>query len=199
MGHLDGAAVDPVACAGFLLLAFIASGAAQTAWFASARSAFFAVPLDGGRCIRGRRIFGANKTIRGFVVMVPATATAFALIAAGIRLNDPAMHGLWQMTIVSYGLLGAWAAIGFMAGELPNSFLKRQLDIAPGFAPTHRAMLIVQFLADRLDSGVGMLAAVSLAVPTPWLTWGAVLLIGPAIHWAFSLVMFRLGLKPRAA
>jgi hypothetical protein len=29
--------------------------------------------------------------------------------------------------------------------------------------------------------------------------WIYVLLIGPAIHWSFSLVLFRLGLKQRAA
>ena len=28
--------------------------------------------------------------------------------------------------------MGAWCALGFMLGELPNSFVKRQLDIAPG-------------------------------------------------------------------
>jgi hypothetical protein len=57
----------------------------------------------------------------------------------------------------------------------------------------------VQFAGDRLDSGIGMLAAVSLAVPTPALTWVYVLLLGPAIHWSFSFVLFRLGLKQRAA
>jgi hypothetical protein len=44
-----------------------------------------------------------------------------------------------------------------------------------------------------------MLAAVSLVVPTPWTTWAVVLLVGPAIHWSFSVVMFRLGIKPRPA
>jgi hypothetical protein len=33
----------------------------------------------------------------------------------------------------------------------------------------------------------------------PWLTWAYVLLVGPLVHWSFSVVMFRLGLKQRAA
>lgn len=199
MGHLAPMTVDPMACACFLLLAFITSGAAQTAWFATPRSHVFAMPLDGGRTCRGRRICGANKTARGFIVMVPATAAAFAALAACARLHGPEMLGLWPLSIPSYALLGGWAAFGFMAGELPNSFVKRQLDIPPGYAPRHPVAVIGQFLVDRLDSGIGMLVAVSLAVTTPWLTWAAVLLAGPVIHWSFSVVMFRLGLKPRAA
>jgi len=29
--------------------------------------------------------------------------------------------------------------------------------------------------------------------------WAVVLMAGPAIHWAFSVLMFRLGIKPRPA
>ena len=189
--------LDPLACALFLLAAFTLAGLAQTAWFAAPVSRSFSVPLDGGSRIRGRRLFGDNKTARGFIVMVPATAAAFALLAA--VAGDPAAAGLWVLPTPSYAWLGAWAAIGFMAGELPNSFLKRQVDIPPGDAPRSRTWTAVQFIADRLDSGVGMLTAISLVVPTSPRTWGYVLLIGPVIHWSFSVVLFRLGLKRRAA
>jgi hypothetical protein len=77
--------------------------------------------------------------------------------------------------------------------------VKRQLDIAPGAATFQRVGTVVQFVADRLDSGVGLLLGMSLMVPVPWQTCGVVLIVGPAIHWTFSVVMFRLGLKARAA
>ncbi len=82
---------------------------------------------------------------------------------------------------------------------LPNSLVKRQLNIAPGDAPRGRVRTAVQFIIDRLDSGIGMLAAVSLAVHAPAMVWLYVLLFGPAIPWSFSLVLFRLGVKQRAA
>ena len=189
--------LDPDACALFLLAGFTLAGVAQTAWFATPWSHAVALPLDGGLTVRGRRLFGANKTTRGFIVMVPAAAAAFAALSAAA--GDPAGAGLWPLSPAGYALLGAWAAFGFMAGELPNSFAKRQLDIAPGDAPRSRPGAGLQFLVDRLDSGIGMLLAVSLAVPTPALVWLYVLLIGPAIHWSFSIVLFRLGLKQRAA
>ena len=187
--------VDPLGCAIFLLAAFTLAGAAHTAWLASAASRRFAQPLDAKLTFRGRRLFGANKTVKGFVVMVPAAAAAFAILAAAA----PASAGLWELSLPAYAAFGALAGFGFMAGELPNSFVKRQLDIPPGLSAAGPIAALLQFTVDRLDSGLGMLAVVSAAVPTPWTTWAIVLLAGPAIHWTFSLVMFRLGLKARPA
>lgn len=188
---------DPLACAWFLLAAFTAAGVAQTAWFAAPASRLFAVPLDAGMTWRGARVFGENKTTRGFVIMIPAAAAVFA--AQSAMLAPPEAAGLWPLSVAGYAGLGAWAGFGFMAGELPNSFIKRRLGITPGTAAQTSFGTACQFAADRLDSGVGMLLAVSLVVPVPWPTWAAVLAIGPAIHWSFSLVMFHLGLKQRAA
>ena len=190
-------ALDPVACGWFLLLAFVLAGTAQTAWFTSPISRRFGQPLDAGLTLRGRRLFGKNKTARGFVVMVPASAACFALVAA--LTGDPAALGLWPLPIQGYALAGAFAGFGFMAGELPNSFVKRQLDVAPGDAPRAPLASACQFAVDRLDSGIGMLLALSLIVAVPWRTVAVVLIAGPFIHWTFSVAMFRLGLKPRPA
>ena len=187
--------VDPIACGLFLLAAFTLAGIAQTWWFATPISRRFAQPLDGGRRWRGRRVFGDHKTIRGFVAMVPGSAAAFALLGTAA----PPSVGLWPLSPLEYATLGALAGFGFMAGELPNSFLKRQLDIPPGAAATTSPATALQFAVDRLDSGLGMLTVLSLAVPTPWRTWALVLTVGPFIHWSFSVLMFRLGLKARPA
>jgi len=189
--------LSAAACAWFLLGAFVLAGMAQTAWFATPLSRRFSFPIDGGATCRGSRVFGANKTLRGFVVMVPAAGVSFAVLAAWI--GDPVRAGLWPLTIAGYAGLGACAGVGFMAGELPNSFMKRQLGIRPGASPHSRLAAAAHFVADRLDSGIGMLIAVSLIVTTPAMTWLLVLLVGPSIHWAFSVLMFHLGLKARPA
>ena len=190
-------ALDPVACGLFLLFAFVIAGTAQTAWFRSPVSHRFAQPLDAGLTLRGRRLFGENKTLRGFVVMVPASAASFALLAA--LAGDPATLGLWPLSVAGYAVAGAFAGFGFMAGELPNSFFKRQLDIAPGEAPRGPLESACQFAVDRLDSGIGMLLALSLVVAVHRRTVAVVLIAGPFIHWTFSVLMFRLGLKARPA
>jgi CDP-2,3-bis-(O-geranylgeranyl)-sn-glycerol synthase len=191
--------LDPGACALFLMATFVLSGIAQVTWLASPVSHAFAVPIDRGRTFRGRRLLGDNKTLRGFLVMVPASACAFVLVSQIAMGGNPEAFGLWRLTGLQYALLGAWAGLGFMLGELPNSFVKRQLDIEPGRLTTNRAAAVWQLAADRVDSGLGMLIAIALVVPLPWQTWGLVLLLGWSLHWGFSVLLFRLDVKPRAA
>jgi CDP-diglyceride synthetase len=190
---------DPFLCAIFLIVAFVLAGLLHSAWLRSPISRRFTIPIDGGAHFRGRRIFGENKTVRGFVVMIPAAALTFVVLAAVARTSPDVASSLWPLSVGGYAALGAWAALGFMLGELPNSFVKRQLDIAPGEAARGRVSAVVGFVVDRLDSIVGMLAAVTIAVPTPWATWLWVLVLGPAIHWAFSVLLYRIGVKARPA
>jgi len=192
--------LDPLSCALFLTVAFIVAGLAHSAWLRTPASRRLLLPIDGGARFRGKRVFGENKTVRGFVVMVPAAAASFALFHGVVSRVSPTIAGdLWRLDTVGYAALGAWAGLGFMLGELPNSFLKRQLDVAPGMAPPSRAGTAVVFVVDRVDSIIGMLVAISLVVPTPRMTWVYVLLIGPGIHLAFSALLYRIGVKARPA
>jgi hypothetical protein len=87
------------------------------------------VPLDGGAAPGGKRLLGDNKTVRGALAMAGGT---FAATLALHRLDWyrrrlPA--NLCHAGALRHGaLLGAAVVIG----ELPNSVLKRRLDIAPG-------------------------------------------------------------------
>ena len=75
------------------------------------------------------KAFGANKTVRGALVMSGGTLAATAALhrlprlprapATELRAAGPLRHG---------ALLGAAVVLG----ELPNSALKRRLGIAPG-------------------------------------------------------------------
>jgi hypothetical protein len=194
------AAPDAAACAVFLIAAFSLAGLAQSAWLRSRTSNRFAVPLDGGATLRGRRIFGANKTWKGLVVMVPAVGIAFWSLAAGLALARPiTLASLWPLSPAGFFLLGCWAGLGFMLGELPNSLVKRQLDIAPGTPPASAAGRFVCFIVDRTDSVLGALLALTLVVRVPWLTWVGILLAGPLVHWLFNVLLVLLGVKSKAA
>jgi len=191
---------DPLITALYLTVAFVLAGFAQAAWLRTRLSWRLMTPIDGGRRFRGRRLFGDNKTVRGFVVLVPATAIAFALTAATIAWWNPDVAAsLWPLSAREFAALGALAGFGFMAGELPNSFVKRQLAIAPGQAPRGGLAATLSFIADRTDSILGMLIALSCAVPVPAMTWVYLLIIGPGFHLAFSALLFRLGVKARPA
>ena len=185
--------LDPFGCATFLVVAFTLSGGAQALWLGSDLSRRWAWPLDGRRTFRNRRVFGDNKTARG-LVLIPATALAFFMLAMTWR-----GAGLWPLNPLQYAGLGALAGAGCIVGELPNSFIKRQVGIAPGGAATGPLARPLFFVVDRLDSTMGVVTAVGLAVPIPAATVAWVLLSGVALHFALSVVTFRLGGKARAA
>lgn len=189
---------DPLACALFIVGALSIAGFMHSAWLRAPVSRRLMMPLDGGRSLRGRRIFGENKTVRGFVVMVPGAALAFWALSRIVLFAGMPPDALWPLSAAGFAALGAWAGLGFMLGELPNSFVKRQLGVAAGEAPRSGSMRLLSFVVDRVDSIIGMLAAVSLAAPTPWMTWVWVLVIGPIVHLGFSTLLFRLGVKARA-
>jgi len=191
------AELDAIALAAFLLVAFACAGACQAVWLSAPLSRRFDTPLDGGRTFRGHRLLGDNKTLRGFIVMVPATAAGFALAAAAWPGGVGA--GLWPLSSVEYALLGSWAGLGFMAGELPNSFLKRQLDVEPGAAATGRFLGPLFAITDRLDSVIGAMVALACVVSVPPGTWLLVAVAGPALHGIFSAAIFHLGGKARWA
>ena len=188
--------VDPFGCAMFLVVSFVIAGCAQSLWLGSTTSRRFGWPIDRGVTFRGRRLLGDNKTARGFLVMPLATGLSFFLVSMATAGRVP---GLWSLRPHQYAALGLLAGVGFMAGELPNSFVKRQLGIAPGTAATGLFLRPAFFLVDRLDSVIGALAALALAVSMPPLAVLYVLTVGPVLHGAFSVVMFRLGGKERAA
>src|SRR5438034_7806461 len=141
--------LNPGTCTAFLLAAFTLAGFFQTAWLAMPASQRFAVPLDGGLTFRGRRVFGDNKMVRGFLVMAPATAVSFALLAALLSNSPAGLAGLWLLSPANYALLGTWAGLGFMAGELPNAVIKPQLGIAPGRGADGRGARPFFFMLDR--------------------------------------------------
>lgn len=189
---------DAIDQAAFILISMSAAGVVHILWLRTILSRRFGCPVDGGLRFRGRRLFGDNKQLRGFMVLPPAAAISF-MILGGARESLPGFFadGLWQQSTGQYALLGLFCGFAFMLAELPNSFIKRQLDISPGQAPAGRCLKPVILLVDRFDSVIGVLLVVSLLVPVSLATWLWVLLLGPVLHAVFSLGLHALGIKER--
>jgi CDP-2,3-bis-(O-geranylgeranyl)-sn-glycerol synthase len=186
--------VAPLDVALFILAAFTLAGVCQTMWLASWAMPALGAPLDRGATLRGRRLLGDHKTLRGFVVMVPATGAAFALLHTVARASGAAGE-LWPYTTATYFAVGLAAGAGFMAGELPNSFVKRQLGIPPGAeasGPFSRRLFRV---VDRIDSVTGALLVLTLLVGVPVETWIVLAIGGPLVHGLFSAATTMVGGK----
>jgi CDP-2,3-bis-(O-geranylgeranyl)-sn-glycerol synthase len=130
-------------------------------------------PIDFGKSLPdGRRIFGANKTIRGF--------------ASGVIIGT--IVGLFESRIIAQSLfwVAVLASIGALLGDLAGAFLKRRLKIEPG-----RPLPGV----DQLDFVAGALVLVSLFFPVSLGAALILLLVTPPIHFLANLGAYALGLK----
>jgi CDP-2,3-bis-(O-geranylgeranyl)-sn-glycerol synthase len=113
------------------------------------------LPIDGGTTFRGKRVFGDNKTWRGALVTI-TTMTITAWVLAQVHaccLQLPTLVPLAATHPVAWGLL---LGCGYIAGELPNSFVKRQIGIGPGRGGEGLTGRIC-WVVDQLDSLAGML------------------------------------------
>ncbi|MBL58026.1 MAG: hypothetical protein CMP61_12640 [Flavobacteriales bacterium] len=92
-----------------------------------------------------KRLFGENKTWRGFIWIVGVNS--LLIIPIGCALG-------WMYSFIKLGLLGAAFGFVYVIFELPNSFLKRRLGIQAGKSSTKYKWLFM-FL-DKSDSALGV-------------------------------------------
>ncbi len=190
--------MNPLSCAIFVVVAFIPAGLAHSLWLRSRWAARCRIPIDRGRTWRGRRLLGDNKTWAGFIVLPPMTGLTFGLLRWLTDVfSEDWRAGLWPLSVGEYALLGCWTGLGFMVGELPNSFVKRQCGVAPGATPARWPIRVFCFLIDRIDSLAGAFLAQALVVPVGIVYALYLLLVGPGLHWLFSVLLFYLGVKGR--
>jgi CDP-2,3-bis-(O-geranylgeranyl)-sn-glycerol synthase len=119
----------------------------------------------------GKRIFGDNKTFRGF----------FFGLAIGILV------GLMECVLFHFPILfSILTPLGALSGDLAGAFLKRRLGIAPG------GLLPI---VDQVDFVVG---ALLFAIPLGIVNWElavTVLLITPPIHLFTNFLAYKMKLK----
>jgi|SRR5208282_54038 len=119
----------------------------------------------------GKRIFGNNKTFRGF----------FVGLAIGIAV------GLMEVAVFNFPVLFALLIpLGALLGDLTGAFIKRRIGIAPG------GLLPI---VDQVDFVIG---AVVFSIPLAIINWEVavtVLLITPPIHLFTNFLAYKMKLK----
>lgn len=83
------------------------------------------IPIDGGKKLLGKRIFGDNKTVGGFIGGVAYGGIIGLLILAAVYL-------MFGVVITDNVLLPWYLSFLGMSGDLLGSFIKRRLNLEPG-------------------------------------------------------------------
>jgi len=132
-------------------------------------------PLDFGKnFFDGKRIFGKNKTFRGFFFGW--------LIGILVGIVEGLVFGFATYSV----LFSVLTPLGALLGDLTGAFIKRRLSIAPGgLLP----------LVDQVDFVVGALVFSLPLMLVGWELAVAVLLITPPIHLFTNFLAYKLKLK----
>jgi CDP-archaeol synthase len=160
--------------------------------------AFLCRPIDRGRKFRGKRIFGDNKTYRGVVVVSLGTVLGFGLQSLLFhRLASVRSVELFDYAFFKSVTLGGAVGVAAMLSELPNSFIKRRFEIAPGRAAKGWKAVIF-YVYDQIDFLLGAWLALAVVVPV---TVGRVLFSAGLLlvaHQLMSSAGYALGMRRTA-
>lgn len=187
----------------YTMLPVILGGVGNMIWVKTPYWRAAQKPMDAGRHWRdGKRLFGDNKTWKGFWGMVVLTAmstTAFQWLA----LQFPATESWSIVPLTTFrwpagGLLvGALWGLAYVLFELPNSFVKRRIGIAPG---SNASGLTGHFfkLIDQIDSVIGCVLVMPLFSPITWEQGLALIVLATVIHLIVNVLLYLVGLKGQA-
>jgi len=141
-------------------------------------------PIDRGKLFRdGRPIFGAGKTIRGFVA-----GLIVGSIVGVLQGVVAVLQGVVTGQAYIYVMRGLLLALGALVGDLLGSFIKRRLDIPRGGAAP---------VLDQLGFVVFALLFASPVMLPGWEVTLTILIITPPIHLATNFVGYKLGFKSK--
>lgn len=137
------------------------------------------------------RLFGANKTLRGLVLM--AVFCAAGVLCSHYFQDLLGLKSVFLTAWTSNLALGLLLGVGYCLGELPNSWYKRRLGIPPGQSlPDHR---FVPLITDHVDSLVGCLVVYGFFLVLNFMTAACMILLGPVIHILINLGLYALGFR----
>ncbi|MBI2426938.1 MAG: CDP-archaeol synthase [Candidatus Kerfeldbacteria bacterium] len=144
-----------------------------------------AIPIDGRRVFRGKRIFGDHKTVRGYVFGI--LGAIIVVLGQAVLMRVEAFENI---SLLDYSeqplLIGFLIGFGVLAGDSVKSFFKRQRGIAPGVSWKPW---------DQLDSVIGGVVALSFTHVLPWQVYVLIALLGFLLHIATRRIGYWIGVN----
>ncbi|UPQ86247.1 CDP-archaeol synthase [Ignavigranum ruoffiae] len=157
-------------------------------------------PLDGNRTFSDQEpIFGRNKTYKGFIGMMVITALCQGLWGALLAYLPLAeslnLYYRNQSNRLSYNLLlGGLLGFAYVLFELPNSFLKRRLQILPG-KHARSDWFWPFFVLDQIDSLIGIVFFSCLVTRISWPEALGIIGLGFFTHIFVNQCLYRFHLR----
>lgn len=134
-------------------------------------------PIDMGRSLNGKRIFGDHKTVRGFVTGILSAEIVF-LVLRGIMIREANYPLPWYF--------GALMGLGGLTGDAVKSFFKRRVGVPSG---------VSWFPWDQIDWIIGMIIVTEVWGLLSVMEMLVLLVSGLLLHLLFKILGYGLKLN----
>lgn len=155
-------------------------------------------PMDHGKILKdGRRLFGDNKTWIGFAGMIFSNMFSQVLWGMVCDTGFNSYNYIYQYheNSISINLLtGACFGLVYVLCELPNSFIKRRIDIPEGQTVSGWKGRLF-FIVDQTDSLIGVTLFLACLYPMSVLQYVLYIMLGAGTHVAVNFVLYKLKIR----
>ncbi len=142
-------------------------------------------PIDGGK-----NIFGNNKTWIGAFSMI-IQVTIFQILVSYTPLTKYNFIYERNENCLPFNLMiGLLLGTAYILFELPNSFIKRRLKIAPGETKNWGS-----YLGDQIDSIIGVTVILCFYTDMTILKFFGYLVLGALTHSVINLVLYTVKIR----
>ncbi len=177
----------------------ILSGMANMAFCKSDLLKSFKKPIDGGRkFVDGKRIFGENKTwkgVIGYLLFNMIFYVIWGMICNILKIEHLNFFYYQHKNTQQFNILiGLLLGIAYSLFELPNSFMKRRMDIVPGKTMNGPQKVFFIFL-DQADSIFGLALVVWMFYDLGIAMYIAYVLIGAFTHIIVNIFLYKIKLR----
>ena len=178
------------------LLPIILAGIVNMVWCKIKICDFLRKPIDLKKNFSDeKRIFGDNKTFKGFIGMI-VFGIIFSVLWGFVSKNSIFLNSHnyfyrnYDNSVVYNILTGALSGFAYALFELPNSFLKRRLDITPGKNDISGFKKVFFIFLDQADSIFGCVLVVCIFCPLPLWYYFVYVIVGALTHIIINMLLY---------
>jgi CDP-diglyceride synthetase len=156
-------------------------------------------PIDfGKKFVDGRRLFGENKTWKGligYIIFHVLFSVLWGFCCTNEKLSSLNFFYQEHDNTIQYNvIIGVLLGLGYALFELPNSFLKRRLNISPGKTSLGFEKFFFIFF-DQADSIFGVALVVWFFYPLGLPLYLLYVLVGALTHLLINRMLYFVKLR----
>lgn len=157
-------------------------------------------PIDNYKTfVDGKRIFGDNKTYKGFLGMIflgiiSSVLWGFLCSNNYYLQSYNLFYKNYDNTITYNILIGFLLGLIYVVFELPNSFIKRRLNIVEGKTATGLLGFLFIFI-DQADSLFGCVAVINIFYKLTFVQYILFVFVGACTHIVINITLYFLKIR----